>query len=212
MGIAGAFNPRIYKNWKSKGELVSESHEENRYYHVFSAVNILIISTTIFIVPYLIRLFVNNEQYYESLAYLPLLCAAFVFKSLHTIYLNPIMYFKRTNLLPTILVVTAVVQIISGIVLINLFGIWGAVWSYFLVRPIQVLLLRYKAKAFFRFSFNPIKIFWVPMFYVVGVIVLCSTNLTEFEINAAQLAFAIILILFAYKNEIKALPGMFKNV
>jgi O-antigen/teichoic acid export membrane protein len=211
LGIAGAFNPRIYKNWKSKGELLNGSQEENRYYHVFSAVNMLIISTTIFIVPFLIRLFVNNEQYYESLDFLPLLCAAFVFKSLHTIYLNPIMYFKRTNLLPMILVITALVQIISGILLINLFGIWGAVWSYFLVKPIQVLLLRHKAKAFFNFSFNKLKIFWVPMSYVLGVIVLCSTNLSEFEINTSQLVFAILLILFAYKNEIKVLPSMFKK-
>lgn len=121
------------------------------------------------------------------------------------------MYFKRTNLLPMILVITALVQIISGILLINLFGIWGAVWSYFLVKPIQVLLLRHKAKAFFNFSFNKLKIFWVPMSYVLGVIVLCSTNLSEFEINTSQLVFAILLILFAYKNEIKVLPSMFKK-
>ncbi|MBK9457452.1 MAG: hypothetical protein IPO24_18630 [Bacteroidetes bacterium] len=51
LGITGAINPRIYQLWK-KSNIAESSAEENRYYHVFSALNIIIIALNILLLPY----------------------------------------------------------------------------------------------------------------------------------------------------------------
>lgn len=210
LGITGAINPRIYKIWKSTGATKSCA-EENRYYHVFSALNILLIALSIFVIPLLIKLVITNEQYYQSIQYIPVLCGAFVFKGLYTIYVNPIMYFKKTTALPKMLMVTAIVQIISGVVLIKYFGVWGAVWSYFLIRPIQVFLLKQVAKEIYQFEYNHFKLFWVPLIYVTGVVCLSSLQIDALYLGLIQFALACVLILFAYKNELNNLPRLFNQ-
>lgn len=208
LGITGAINPRIYQLWKKSDQRIS-TPEENRYYHVYSALNILIIASNILLLPFIIKLFVSNEQYYASIQYLPVLCAAFVFKGLYTMYINPILFYKKTKALPVMLIVTAIVQIVSGIVFIKLFGLWGAVWSYFLVRPIQIILLRYAAREIFTFNYNSFKLFWVPLIYVAGVITMWQIQMPENFRYGIQFALAIVLISVAYRNEIKDLPGLF---
>ena len=211
LGITGAINPRIYQLWKKSG-LAESSAEENRYYHVFSAMNIFIIALNIFLLPIIIRLFVSNEQYYDSIQYLTILCVAAVFKGLYIIFINPLFYFKQTRVLPKVLLISAAVQIISGIIMVNYFGILGAVWSFFLVRPIQVLLLWLEARKIYKFSFNIYKILVIPLVYTLAVVGLQELNvLTELAFGLAQLILAVVLILGIYRNELRQLPLLLKS-
>lgn len=211
LGIAGAINPRIYQLWKKSG-LAESSAEENRYYHVFSAMNILIIALNIFLLPIIIRLFVSNEQYYDSIQFLTVLCAAAAFKGMYLMFINPLFYFKKTTVLPKVLLISAIVQIISGIFLVYYFGVLGAVWSFFLVRPIQVLLLWLEARRFYTYNFNFNKIILIPLIYTAIVIGLqCFEVLPELQFGLLQLFLAIILILVVYRNELKQLPELIKS-
>ncbi|HNW00400.1 MAG TPA: lipopolysaccharide biosynthesis protein, partial [Chitinophagales bacterium] len=169
IGLLGTINPRIYQMWKKNGNIES-TPEENRYYHAFSAVNILIIAINVCMLPLLIRLFVRNADYYDSIQLLPILCASFVFKGLYGMLVNPVFYFKHTKVLPRVLFISAVIQVVAGIIMIKYFGIWGAVWSYFLVRPIQVLVLWWEVKTIFSFKFNAVKMIWMPLLQAAIII------------------------------------------
>ncbi|MBK9457451.1 MAG: polysaccharide biosynthesis C-terminal domain-containing protein [Bacteroidetes bacterium] len=157
-------------------------------------------------------MFVQNEQYYDSIPFLTVLCLAAVFKGLYSMFINPLFYFKQTQVLPKVLSVTAIIQVVSGIVMIHFFGLWGAVWSYFLVRPIQVLLLWLEARKIYSFNFNIYKIILVPILYMAAVLVLQLSNVvssTQFSI--IQLIIAVVLILAVYRNELRQLPMLLKK-
>jgi O-antigen/teichoic acid export membrane protein len=206
LGLLGTINPRIFQLWKKNGNMES-TQEENRYYHALSAVNILLIAANVFILPFIIRTFVHNEEYYSSIQFIPVLCASFVFKGLYGMYVNPVFYFKKTKVLPVVLGVTALVQIISGIILVRYFGIWGAVWSFFLVRPVLWLA----ARKIYRFRFNQFKLVIIPVLYAGAVVVLSNwSGMSEFTYLSTQLVIALALIFIAYKNELSQLKGIFR--
>ena len=211
IGLLSSVNPQVYQIWKNK-QLKESSKEENRYHHVFSMANMLIIALNILLLPFVIRLFVKNEGYYESIQYLPLLFVSFIFRGTFNLLMNPIYYFKKTNVLPRIFSISAIIQIVSGIVLVYYFGIWGAVWSYFLVKPLQLILVWMESRKYFTFRFNIVKIIVMPVIYCIAVIVLFQfTNYSLLIKNIAQMALAIILILVVYRNEIKEVPGMVRK-
>ncbi len=208
IGLLGTINPRIYQMWKKNGNIES-TPEENRYYHAFSAVNILIIAINVCMLPLLIRLFVRNADYYDSIQLLPILCASFVFKGLYGMLVNPVFYFKHTKVLPRVLFISAVIQVVAGIIMIKYFGIWGAVWSYFLVRPIQVLVLWWEVKTIFSFKFNAVKMIWMPVLQAAIIIGMFYWNpVNAWLAPVSQLVLAVLLILIVFRNELKSMPGL----
>jgi len=208
IGLLGTINPRIYQMWKKNGNIES-TPEENRYYHAFSAVNILIIAINVCMLPLLIRLFVRNADYYDSIQLLPILCASFVFKGLYGMLVNPVFYFKHTKVLPRVLFISAVIQVVAGIIMIKYFGIWGAVWSYFLVRPIQVLVLWWEVKTIFSFKFNAVKMIWMPLLQAAIIIGMFYWNpVNAWLAPVSQLVLAVLLILIVFRNELKSMPGL----
>ena len=208
IGLLGTINPRIYQMWKKNGNIES-TPEENRYYHAFSAVNILIIAINVCMLPLLIRLFVRNADYYDSIQLLPILCASFVFKGLYGMLVNPVFYFKHTKVLPRVLFISAVIQVVAGVIMIKYFGIWGAVWSYFLVRPIQVLVLWWEVKTIFSFKFNAVKMIWMPLLQAAIIIGMFYWNpVNAWLAPVSQLVLAVLLILIVFRNELKSMPGL----
>ena len=211
LGLLGTINPRVFQLWK-KNDLTYSTPEENRYYHVFSGFNILFIAINILLLPLLIRLFINNEGYYYSIDLLPVLCVSFVFRGLYNAFTNPIYYFKQTKVLPKVLLITAVVQVVSGIILIRFFGIWGAVLSYFIVRPVQVFFMWLESRKVFDFRFNVYKMFVIPLVYAASVILIYQLpHLTDLLKGILQLIIAIIMVGFLYFKEIRSLPDKWKR-
>ena len=211
LGLTGAINPRIFQLWKKNGNTES-TQEENRYYHAFSAVNVIIISFNILIIPIIIQAFISNESYYESIKYIPLLCVAFTFKGIYSMYVNPVFYFKKTTILPLVLSITALVQIISGAILINFFGIRGAVWSFFLVRPIQIVILWVAVRRIYNFKFNKFKLVVAPILFSTMVIALYYFVQLPFQINGAiQFGLAILIIGVVYRKELLTIPNLVFN-
>jgi O-antigen/teichoic acid export membrane protein len=208
LGLLSTINPRIFKLWKSNPTNES-SLEENRYNHVFSAFNIIMIALNILILPYIIRFFIK-EDFHASIEFIPIICASFAFKGLYNTLINPIYYFKKTKVLPKILLISAIIQIVSGVILIKYFGIWGAVWSYFLVKPIQLLFIWRESSKVFDFKFNIIKMIIMPTTYCCSVIILSQvTFFSELQSLIIQLFIAVILVLIVYKNEVKGLRRLF---
>lgn len=211
LGLLGTINPRIYQLWKKNGNTES-TQEENRYYHAYSAVNILLIAVNMLVLPIVIKLFIRNEGYYESLIYLPVLLASFAFKGMYGMLVNPAFYFKKTKILPKVLLWSSIVQIASGVILIHYFDVWGAVWSFFLVKPLQIFFLWIEVRKIFRFRFNLVKMVGIPVGYMSIVILLTSLNVFQkWYPTVIQAFIAVIIIVFAYRNELIELPKLVKK-
>lgn len=210
LGLLGTISPRVYKIWKQNGGQVSNP-EVNRLYHAYSALNILLIAINIAILPVIIRTFIHNEGYYACIILLPILCVSYAFKGLYGILVNPILYFKRTTVLPRVMTISALLQILSGVILTHYFGLWGAVWSFFVIRPIQVFLMWIEIRRSFVFQFNVQKIIVAPVLYS-AIVILLQLLLPEKDhlwLPLTQCLAAILLILFYYRNEIKSIPALF---
>lgn len=210
LGVLGTINPRIYKYWRENA-LTASTQYENRYHHVYSAFNIVFIAFNILVVPILVHIFVQNEGYYASLVFVPILCTSFVFRGLYNMFLNPIYFFKKTKQLPFIFAVAAFFQVAMGILFTKYWGIEGAVWSYFLVKPVQVILLWLTGRKYFTFKYNLVKMLIMPLIYACFVIVLYTYGSFEPLISGLlQMAVAIILVLVIYKKEILGFKGIWK--
>lgn len=212
VGVLGTINPRIYTIWK-RNSINAGTAEENRYYHVFNLFTIVFVAANILLLPLAVRLFVKNSDYYAVFQFLPVLCASFVFRGLYNAYTNPLLYFKKTSSLPKVLAISSAFQIIVSIIFIRYFGIWGAVWSYFLVKPLQVILFRLECKNLFTFNFNKIKMFVLPIFYaavVLGTYFLLG-NSHYFLMAGIQLAVGAIAGLVVFKNELGNIKLLFNK-
>lgn len=209
IGVLGAINPRVFKAWKQHGAIYT-SPEESRIYHAYSAINIFAISISIFLLPQIIRVFINNEAYYASINYIPLFCLSFILRPFQGMLLGPIFYQKRTKLLPKIMLITALSQLIISYFLITYFDIWGAVLGFFISKQLQVIVMWVFVKNFYKIRINFWKLIGMPTLYfvlVMSCIYIPLINSLTFEI--LQLSIAFTLVIIVYKNELKKIPSMF---
>jgi len=119
-------------------------------------------------------------------------------------FLAPLMYFKKTVALPRVFFISAVFNVLVGIVLIRYFGLIGAVWTNFMVKPLQAFLMYIECRKVYTFRLNAWKIFYTPVIFIV--IVLISETLApahfKFQVETGQFLVAIVLVYFAYRKEL----------
>jgi O-antigen/teichoic acid export membrane protein len=166
--IAQTINPRIYQIW-TDNNLKRSTIGENRFHNVFSMFSILFIAVNVLVLPFIIQLFVQNESYYAVFQYLPILCAAFAFRMIANVFYNPLMYFKKTGALPRAFAWSSLVQFVSCVVLLQVFGLWGAVWSFFLSKVAVVFFMWLEGRKIFTFNINPYKMILLPVAYTAIV-------------------------------------------
>lgn len=198
--ISQTINPRIYQIW-TDNDLDRSTVGENRFHHVFSMVGILFIAINILILPLVIELFVRNESYHAVFEYLPILALAFGFRMLTNTYYNPLMFFKRTGALPRSLGLSSLIQLISCVVLMQFFGLWGAIWSFFLSKASLVLFTWLEARKVFEFKLNMYKMLWLPLSYMAMVIILVQMINDYYLMAGIQLVIAGLLTVVVYRKD-----------
>ena len=204
MGLANTIQPKIYNIWKDNN-LRESTTEVNRYYNGFTAITLLMIPIFVIVIPLLVPLVVRKEIYYQCFPYLSILCLGFASRGLFNLFLAPIFFFKKTKVLPKVFFFSAVFQIIISYLLIKNFGLPGAVWATFFIKPIQAMLLYIESRKIFKFKFNAMKLIYLPLFYIVMVI-FSNIFLSGFNIiivGSVQFVITGLMILLIYKNELK---------
>jgi O-antigen/teichoic acid export membrane protein len=212
-GLVNTIQPKVYMIWKDNS-LTSSTSDVNKYYSGLSGLTLLAIPLFIALVPLLFPLFVKNELYYQIFAFFPILCLGFITKIYFHIFIAPIYFFKRTKVLPRVFLLSAICQIILSAILIKYFGIPGALWARFIVSVVQVLIMYTETRKFFEYSFNKLKMIYLPLFYLAMVIVgeLIFFNEYLFLKAVVQLGVVGLLTLYVYRNEIAMLPIINKVV
>jgi O-antigen/teichoic acid export membrane protein len=202
-GLVNTINPKIYNIWKDKN-LRESTTEINRYYNGITALFLLVIPLFVIIMPLLIPIFIKKVIYYQAFALLAILASGYATRVWFYMFLAPLMFFKRTSALPRVFIISAIFNVVAGIVMIHFFGIIGAVWTNFMVKPVQALLMYLECRKVYTFNLNAWKIFYTPVIYILVVVI--SESLTpahmKLRVEIGQFLVAVILVYVAYRKEL----------
>jgi len=212
VGLVNVVNPKVYTIWKDQ-HLNRSTIEVNRYYNGLTAFVLLLIPLFVLLAPILIPLVIKKEIYYQAFGLLAILAAGYASRIWFYMFMAPLMFFKRTKVMPRIFAASAIFEIVAAIFMIQWLGLMGAVWVNFLVKPLQALLLYLESRKVFHYSFNPWKIIYLPVIFMSLVLVSEAfiTNQTRILFHAAQLLASILLVWFAYRRElVPFVRGMLK--
>lgn len=213
-GLVNTVNPKIYNIWKDQG--IRESNIIiNRYYNGITAFFLLLIPLFVVLAPLLIPLIIHKAIYYQAFAFIAILASGYATRVWFYMFLAPLMFFKRTAALPRVFVVSALFEIIVAIIMISNFGLIGAVWTNFMVKPVQALLMYFECRKVYTFKVNAWKIFYTPIIFILMVLIseALSPLSLKLYVEIGQFLAAVILVYFAYRKELVPLilrfvPGL----
>ena len=207
--LTAVIYPKLYEIWAKQTELKT-TKESNRYFNVFTVINILQLILFCIFVPLLYKLLIHNEKFYESEKYIGILAAGYGLSSILFFYLPTILYTKSIKILLKIFGISALFQIVLSYFAILEWGLMGAIYAGLAVKLIQIILSALFTKKIFNYDFNYVKIFGIPVLYAVVNIVLFNIY-PEYSLLNYCLQFVgfSLLFYFIFRNEISAVYKQF---
>lgn len=201
--------PKIYEIWAQQ-ETLHTSKETNRYFNVFTAINILILIIFCIAIPLLYKLVISNEKFYDSEKYIGILAAGYGLRSILYFYLATILYSKNIGVLLKIFGISALFQLIATYFIVKNYGLMGAIYTGLTVKLLQILLSHQITKTIFKYEFNVMKIIGIPLVYLVANVVLFYLN-PDYSVTSylIQLVGFGVLFFIIFKNEIKTVYNQF---
>jgi O-antigen/teichoic acid export membrane protein len=208
--LFGIINPKIYEIW-NKNEVHSTTPDSNRYFNVFTAINIMQLLVFCIVLPFIYKLLIKNTAFYQSEVYIGILAAGYALRSIHLYYLATILFSKKINVLLRIFGCSAAIQVAMTLFAVKYFGLEGAIYAGLITKMLQVILCIGFTRSIFIYNYNYFKIIGIPLIYF-------TINLLQFVIfkeynlwmYVAQLLLFSIILYFVFRNEIKKVLVNFK--
>jgi O-antigen/teichoic acid export membrane protein len=202
-GLINTIQPKVFGIWKDN-DLRSSTPEVNRYYNGFTAVTLLVLPLVTIACPLLVPIVVKNPLYYQSFAFIGILCLGYATSPAFYLFLAPLFYFKKTKVLPKVFFFSAVIQVVMSSAMIWKFGLMGAVVSNFLIKPVQAFFLYLESRKVFHFKVNLWKLIYLPLIIITTGLVLyiLSPDKTGVIPGLIQLAITSVLVYFTYRKEL----------
>jgi O-antigen/teichoic acid export membrane protein len=200
--LSSVIFPRIYEIW-NKNKTNQTIPESNKFFTVFTIINIFQLIIFCLFIPFLYRLLIKNTQFYDSEMYIGLIAGGYGLRSILNFYLSTILFTKKTNILLKIFGVSSLVQIPLTVILVQYLGLIGAIYASLLTKILQVVFSVIFTKGIFEFRYNRLKIMGIPFLFLLY-------NILQFMIfpgynewlYLAQLLFFSLVIFFSFKKEI----------
>jgi O-antigen/teichoic acid export membrane protein len=211
MGLSNSISPKIYKLWADESP-EKKAVEMNRYFNSFTAVTILLICLTILLIPLVVPLMVYKPSYYAAFDLVPILSLGFVFRGLFNMYLMPILFYKKTILLPKVFFFSAVIQVLVSPIMLKVWGLHGMAWSILITKPIQVFFLYLESKKIIQYQLNSVKVFLLPCVFLIIVVLIeyfLFMKIASLLIHLIEFLVGVLMLLFVYRKE---LPVLLKAV
>ncbi len=204
--------PKVFEHWAKTKELKT-TQETNRYFNVFTILNILMICSFFVVLPLIYPLLIKNVKFYECNVYIGLLGAGYVTQGIISFFMSTIMYAKRIDVLLKIFGVSAVLQVILLFLLTHYFGLLGAIYSGIIVKVVQVVLAKWFTRSIFEYDYNLYKIELLPYsFIVINILQYYVLHSYNAVLYLLQLLLYIIVAYFLFKNEILKLLANFNII
>ncbi len=201
--LSAVIFPKLYEIW-NKEKTNTTTKESNRYFNVFTAINILQLVLFCVFIPIIYKLIINNQNFYRSEVYIGILAAGYALRSIFNFYLSTILFTKKIGVLLKILGVSALFQILIIFIASKQFGLMGAIYAGLITKVLQIILCIIFTKGVFIYKFNYFKIIVIPFIFVaVNVLQFLVFKNYNIYLYLAQLVIFSIVFYVLFKNEIK---------
>jgi O-antigen/teichoic acid export membrane protein len=201
--------PKVFAIW-TKNNKNETTPESNRYFNVFTAVNVLSLIAFCILIPILLKLFISKSDYFQSFAFIGLIAAGYALRGVLNYYFTTILYSKKTTLLLKVFGTSAIIQIIFTYFLSKYFGLTGAICAGVITKIAQVFFSYYFTRPIFIYHLNYLKLYGIPLLFIF-LNILCFILFSGYTISIyiAQLVFFTLLFYLVFKNEIKTVFKQF---
>ncbi len=202
-GLFAAITPLIYKIWR-ENNLTESTVEVNRYFNGYSAIFLILTPLSCVLIPLLIPFIITKAIYFESFKYIGIIAVGYCFKAYYFIYYIVILYHNKTKVMPVVYLILASIQITLMYISTSYFGIMGIILSSLFVKILQPIVIRQFSKDVFTFSFNKLKIIYLPGIFL-GVVLISQyfiNSVPVYVIYSIQLLIAVTAVYLVYKNEL----------
>lgn len=212
-GMNNSIYPKIYSLISENASQEKLREHLNKYASGYLIAIILAIVFTLITVPFVIEIFIKKTFYHKALAFLAILSIGQVLKVLYYIYISPLYYFKRTDLVARSFVFATIIQLTLAFTLIYFWHFNGAIAAYILAKPFQVLFAYIESNRFIHFPINIIKQIVLPIMLLIVVFALQILVGNNQVLYYNPIIGTIILMITAifYRNEIKPLLKFIKQ-
>jgi O-antigen/teichoic acid export membrane protein len=201
--LSAVIFPKLYEIW-NKEKTNTTTKESNRYFNVFTAINILQLILFCVFIPIIYKLIIHNQNFYRSEVYIGILAAGYALRSIFNFYLSTILFTKKIGILFKIFGISAAFQIIVTIIVAKEYGLMGAIYAGLGTKVLQVILFMLFTKNVFTYKFNYFKIIVLPLAFVsinvLQFLVFKNYNIIQYLI---QLVIFGILFFLLFRNEIR---------
>lgn len=210
--LTAVIYPKLFEIWAEQDKLKT-TKESNRYFNVFTVVNIMQLIVFCIAVPILYKLVITKESFYDAASYIGILSAGYGLRSILNFYLSTILFTKHTTSLIKVFGFSALFQIAATYVASSHFGVVGVIYAGILTKVMQVILSIIFTRGIFIYEFNYFKIYAVPgLFLVVNVLQFYFFPQYNVLFYLAQLVVFLGLFYVLFRNEIKQVLVQFKLV
>lgn len=190
--IINTFYNFFYMAWKeSASKIVKEENKEEFYNSIYlnlksflMAVSLCLIAVLPFVFPLLIK-----KEYIASYTYIPVLIMAIYFSNLSSFYGGIFAAYKDTKIMGSSTVVSAILNLLINLALINFIGVWAAVLSTFISIFIVYLYRRQKMKKYLVLTKDN-KLYLNILFLIVAI--------SSYYINNIFVSLPIFIIILIY--------------
>ena len=210
--LSAVIFPKLYDIW-NKNNTLETTKESNRYFNVFTAINIIQLILFCIFIPIIYKLIINNSDFYKSENYIGILSAGYALRSILNFYLSTILFTKKINVLLKIFGFSAIFQILLTLAAVNSFGLMGAIYAGLATKILQVIFSILFTKSVFKYDFNYFKIIVIPFIYI-GINVVQFLLFPEYNIWLYIIQFFLLgsVFFFIFKREIKMVLINFKLI
>ncbi|MFQ3575520.1 MAG: oligosaccharide flippase family protein [Cytophagales bacterium] len=205
-GFSAIVAPKIYKKWSTHNHLTTENKQfELLMNGNFSMSTILLTSIITLFIPIFVNVFLHKKDYLDVIWISQLLLIGLLFRHLYNLYTFQVYYNKNTASLLSSFLKSAIIHLISSVILISNFGLQGSIISFYIskIGLLVFLHIDYVKVNTVTKEFN--NLYVAPSLYFFTYIILfvfIGNNFYLFEISQFLVAISIISIF--YMNEAKS--------
>ncbi len=194
--------------WKESAAKALHEEDSGQYYNkIYEALKNMVYSATVLViafVPFVFNILIKGG-YQEAYLYIPILVFSVYFSNMASFYGGIFSAYKKTKIIGTTTLVSAIINLVVDIVFIKTIGIYAAAISTLLASMFLYVYRKYKIKDFVKLKHSKDMSFTI----IITLIVFLSYYSNNIIFKGIALLFTIIYALMMNKGVVKMFAGKF---
>ena len=194
--------------WKESAAKALHEDDSNKYYNrIYTSLKNIVYSATvgvIAVVPFIFGILINGG-YKEAYLYIPILVFSVYFSNMASFYGGIFSAYKRTKIIGTTTLVSAIINLVVDIVLIKFIGIYAAALSTLLSSIFLYWYRKNKMREFVKLKHSKD----LTMTILITLVVFVSYYSNNVIFQAIALLLTVIYAMLMNKGIVKMITGKF---